>query len=100
MADQPLDLMRKVNAFTHANNIAFVSVESHGVFSNIFCDFGTKFVVQDTNGEPPSSLMVASISQVNHTRIVFLPSIIVREYIHKSLAKLYLYTFYIIYYIY
>jgi len=65
MADQPLELMRKVNAFTHANNIAFVSVESHGVFANIFCDFGNEFVVQDTNGEPPSSLMVASISQEN-----------------------------------
>jgi len=65
MADQPLELMRKVNAFTHANKIAFISVEGHGVFANIFCDFGDEFVVQDTNGEPPSSLMVASISQEN-----------------------------------
>lgn len=65
MLDQPLDLMLKVNAVCHANGIGFVSASSFGVFANIFCDFGDSFVVLDTNGEPPQSVLIANISQEN-----------------------------------
>lgn len=65
MTNQPLDLMLTVNKFCHENNIAFVSTEIRGCFSNIFCDFGNSFVVHDTNGENPVSLMVANVTQEN-----------------------------------
>jgi len=63
VTDQPLALQLKINDFTHANGIHFISTESRGVFGSIFTDFGEKFLVLDTTGEPPASNMIASITQ-------------------------------------
>jgi len=62
---QPLELMLRVNDFCHRCHISFISSEIHGVFANIFCDFGDEFIVNDVNGETPQSLIVASITQEN-----------------------------------
>lgn len=64
MTDQPLDFCLRVNKFCHENKIAFISTETHGVFANIFCDFGDNFEIIDSNGEPPQSLLIANITQV------------------------------------
>jgi len=65
MVGQPLDEQLRINAFCHQKGIAFISADSRGVFSNIFCDFGKQFTISDTTGEPPQSIMIASISQEN-----------------------------------
>ncbi|KAI6654210.1 Ubiquitin-like modifier-activating enzyme 1 [Oopsacas minuta] len=49
----------------HTNGIKFISVCSFGLFGNLFCDFGDKFVVVDKNGEQPSSCLVQHISRDN-----------------------------------
>eukprot|EP00040_Diaphanoeca_grandis_P004025 m.26770 g.26770 ORF g.26770 m.26770 type:complete len:1008 (+) comp15539_c0_seq2:94-3117(+) len=53
----------KINDITHANNVCFISARTPGLFGQIFCDFGEKFIVSDLNGEPPISVMVASVTQ-------------------------------------
>lgn len=63
VTDQSLALQLRINDFTHANGKYFISTESRGVFGNIFTDFGEKFIVLDTTGEPPASNMIASITQ-------------------------------------
>lgn len=65
MVHQPIDLQLKVNKICHIHNIPFISTETRGVFSNIFCDFGKQFEVVDTNGEQAPSLIVTSVSQEN-----------------------------------
>lgn len=55
----------RIDGLCHASNIKFISTESRGVFGSIFTDFGEEFVVHDTNGEPPASHMIASISKEN-----------------------------------
>lgn len=53
----------RISEITHANNIALIIADTRGLFSQVFCDFGETFTVVDTNGEPPVSAMVASISR-------------------------------------
>jgi ubiquitin-activating enzyme E1 len=63
VTDQSLALQLKINDFTHANGKHFIATESRGVFGSIFTDFGKKFLVLDTTGEPAASNMIASITQ-------------------------------------
>lgn len=64
LTDSPFDVALTINDFCHANNIRFLSTQSRGVFGNIFVDFGTNFVIYDSNGETPTSAMVSAITQV------------------------------------
>ncbi|XP_047533623.1 ubiquitin-like modifier-activating enzyme 1 [Vanessa atalanta] len=52
----------RVAAITHANNIALVIADTRGLFSQVFCDFGSDFTVIDVTGENPVSAMVADIT--------------------------------------
>ncbi|XP_033745969.1 LOW QUALITY PROTEIN: ubiquitin-like modifier-activating enzyme 1 [Pecten maximus] len=52
----------KIGEMCHANKVHFIAAESRGLFGKIFCDFGEKFTVYDTDGEQPISNMVASIT--------------------------------------
>lgn len=63
MINQTLDYQIQVNNITHSKNIGFVSASTYGVFANIFCDFGTDFLISDVNGEQVQSVMLASITQ-------------------------------------
>lgn len=62
LIDQPLSVQETVAAFCHAQGIACVIGDVRGVFGSIFCDFGEKFVVHDTTGEPNASSMLAGIT--------------------------------------
>ena len=44
---------KAVDAFCHANGIAFIRGDVRGVFGSLFCDFGPGFNVLDTDGEEP-----------------------------------------------
>ncbi|XP_077492536.1 ubiquitin-like modifier-activating enzyme 1 [Amblyomma americanum] len=63
LTDTPLDKQLSVSAFTHAHNIALIVADTRGLCGQIFCDFGERFRVYDTNGEPPITVMLASISK-------------------------------------
>ncbi|TGZ82206.1 putative poly(A) RNA transport protein [Ascodesmis nigricans] len=53
----------RVNEYCHANKIAFVAINSYGLFGSIFCDFGEEFAVVDPTGENPVSGIVAGIDE-------------------------------------
>lgn len=59
--DLPLEDQVKINNYTHANNIKFISTESRGLFGNVFVDFGTDFTIIDSTGEEPKSGMIQYI---------------------------------------
>jgi ubiquitin-activating enzyme E1 len=44
-------------------SVPFVSVETAGVHSRVFCDFGPKFVVVDEDGETPRSTLLDRVEE-------------------------------------
>lgn len=63
LSETPLSEQMRISQITHANDIALIIADTRGLFSQVFCDFGQSFTVVDTNGEPPVSAMIASISK-------------------------------------
>ncbi|KAF5304648.1 hypothetical protein FQR65_LT07930 [Abscondita terminalis] len=53
----------RISEITHSNDIALIVADVRGLFAQVFCDFGPAFTVVDTNGENPSSAMVASVTK-------------------------------------
>ena len=47
-----------VDEICHKLNICFINANIRGVFAQVFCDFGTKFVVVDTDGDGQSCLLL------------------------------------------
>lgn len=63
LTNSPLDEQIKLGEFCHVHGIKLVIAETKGLFGKVFCDFGKKFVVSDTDGEQPGSNMLASITK-------------------------------------
>jgi hypothetical protein len=63
-ADQPAAECLRLDAITRGHGTKFIAAEARGVFARIFCDFGPVFRVDDVNGEPPVSCLIAAISKV------------------------------------
>ncbi|KAI5793095.1 hypothetical protein EDC01DRAFT_630094 [Geopyxis carbonaria] len=63
VTDIPLSDQLRINNYCHDKKIAFVSASTHGLFGNIFCDFGSDFGVVDPTGESPVSGIVAGIDE-------------------------------------
>lgn len=63
LTEASLDEQLRVSEITHPNGIALIVADTRGVFSQVFCDFGDEFVVTDTTGENPISVMVAGITK-------------------------------------
>lgn len=61
MTNATLTEQVRINDYTHANGIYFISATSRGLFGSVFCDFGESFTVYDTNGEQPISTLVTAI---------------------------------------
>jgi len=61
-SELPLARAKEVDAFCHANSVAFIRGDVRGVFGSLFCDFGPGFNVLDTDGEEPHTCIVASVS--------------------------------------
>lgn len=59
-----MDEASEIDKWCHAHSVALCVAQTNGVFGYIFNDFGNSFVVLDTNGEPPATAMVTSVSQV------------------------------------
>ncbi|MCI4375195.1 hypothetical protein PGIGA_G00106540 [Pangasianodon gigas] len=65
LTDSSLEEQLSVAAFCHSNNIKFILADTKGLCGQLFCDFGEKFLVKDTDGEPRSVSMIAHISKGN-----------------------------------
>eukprot|EP00300_Choanocystis_sp_HF-7_P036097 c5119_g1_i1.p1 GENE.c5119_g1_i1~~c5119_g1_i1.p1 ORF type:complete len:1014 (-),score=269.80 c5119_g1_i1:69-3110(-) len=59
----PLERQVQINDMCRESGVLFIATASNGVFGSVFCDFGAEFTVTDTNGEPPSEGIIASITQ-------------------------------------
>ncbi|XP_057309540.1 ubiquitin-like modifier-activating enzyme 6 isoform X2 [Hydractinia symbiolongicarpus] len=57
----------KMNAFCRTQNppIRYISCDVYGVFSYLFCDFGDKFQVFDSDGEESKEIFMKSITKEN-----------------------------------
>ena len=53
----------------HAAGVPFIKADIHGVFGQVFCDFGAAFEVSDVDGENPHTGIIASIEQGPQTLI-------------------------------
>ena len=60
-----IELQLQYSQFCHENSIYFISSNSFGVFGSVFCDFGTNFEINDTNGEIAESSIIASITALD-----------------------------------
>ncbi|XP_029455533.1 ubiquitin-like modifier-activating enzyme 7 [Rhinatrema bivittatum] len=63
LTDSPLEEQLRIGDFCHTRNIPFISADTKGLFGQLFCDFGTDFVVSDPDGEQPLSSMVHHVSR-------------------------------------
>lgn len=63
LVNQMSSFEEKVDALCHANGVKCICASSRGVFGSVFCDFGSEFVVKDTTGEEPKSVMVSAITK-------------------------------------
>ncbi|RKF74671.1 Ubiquitin-activating enzyme E1 1 [Golovinomyces cichoracearum] len=59
----PLKDQLVISEYLHEKGIYLVVSDVHGLFGNIFCDFGRDFVVTDPTGETPVSGIVAGIDE-------------------------------------
>ena len=50
--------------YCHDNNIKFIMANSHGLYGYVFCDFGEKFTVNDSDGEKLKSGVLVGVTQV------------------------------------
>lgn len=51
----------RLNEYTHAHGIGFISTETRGLFGNAFVDLGEDFIVTDPTGEEPQSGICSDI---------------------------------------
>lgn len=63
MVNQPHAANIAVDAVCHQAGIKFIATSARGVFGSVFCDFGSAFVVTDSNGEQPRSVMISAITK-------------------------------------
>ncbi|KAJ4413484.1 E1 ubiquitin-activating protein [Gnomoniopsis sp. IMI 355080] len=59
----PLHDQILIGDYCHSKGIYFITADTFGLFGNIFCDFGEKFICIDDTGEQPLSGIIAGIDE-------------------------------------
>ena len=59
-----------LNTICHKNNICFISANTFGLATRIFCDFGDSFTVSDIDDSEPGTVLVGDISNVLSSSIL------------------------------
>ena len=62
LVDSSLEEQKTIGDYTHKNGKSLIIADTRGLCGQIFCDFGNDFVVTDTNGEQPLSVMLSGIT--------------------------------------
>ncbi|KAM9342996.1 ubiquitin-like modifier-activating enzyme 1 isoform 1-T2 [Pholidichthys leucotaenia] len=65
LTNSTLDEQTALGDFCHSKGINFIVADTRGLFGQLFCDFGDKMTVFDTNGEQPLSAMISMITKDN-----------------------------------
>lgn len=63
VTDAPLSRQIELNNVARSVGASFIAADARGLFGSAFCDFGSNFVCNDTNGQPPLQGMVTSIDK-------------------------------------
>lgn len=63
LTDSSLGEQKRIGDFCHKNKIEIIITNTKGLFGQIFCDFGEEFMVSDTTGEQPLSVMISSVTK-------------------------------------
>lgn len=53
----------KINNLCRQQNINFIWMNYYGLFSNVFCDFGNEFIINDIDGEPNNTALLQEITK-------------------------------------
>lgn len=59
----PLHDQILIGDYCHSKGIYLITADTFGLFGNIFCDFGDKFVCIDDTGEQPLSGIIAGVDE-------------------------------------
>lgn len=59
----PLHDQILIGDYCHSKGIYFITADTFGLFGNIFCDFGEKFICIDDTGEQPLSGIIAGVDE-------------------------------------
>uniref|UniRef100_A0A8C5HJQ2 E1 ubiquitin-activating enzyme n=1 Tax=Gouania willdenowi TaxID=441366 RepID=A0A8C5HJQ2_GOUWI len=65
LTNSSLDEQHQVGDFCHSKGIKLIVADTHGLFGQLFCDFGEDMVVYDATGEQPLSAMISMITKDN-----------------------------------
>jgi ubiquitin-activating enzyme E1 len=68
--DRPFSTQLSLNRLSRELSLAFVAVETAGVFGRVFCDFGPSFEVYDADGETPLVTPLDRVEDVGDGTIV------------------------------
>uniref|UniRef100_A0A8C5NCS9 E1 ubiquitin-activating enzyme n=1 Tax=Gouania willdenowi TaxID=441366 RepID=A0A8C5NCS9_GOUWI len=63
LTNSSLDEQHQVGDFCHSKGIKLIVADTHGLFGQLFCDFGEDMVVYDATGEQPLSAMISMITK-------------------------------------
>lgn len=64
LTDSSAEEQLRVSDACRRSGSKLIIAKTYGLFGQIFCDFGDKFIVSDPTGEEPASFMIANIEQV------------------------------------
>jgi ubiquitin-activating enzyme E1 len=59
----PLAVQKELGDHCHEKNVKFIVASTRGLCGQIFCDFGEEFVVTDTTGEQPLSVLISHVTK-------------------------------------
>ncbi|XP_018018893.1 ubiquitin-like modifier-activating enzyme 1 [Hyalella azteca] len=63
LTDSDEEELAMLSEACHTHGVCLIVASAAGLFAQVFCDFGKDFEVVDVDGEPPSSVLVASITR-------------------------------------
>jgi len=63
LTNSSLDEQKRIGDYCHEKGIYFIVADTRGVFGQIFCDFGDQFVITDTDGEQPATIMISAVTK-------------------------------------
>eukprot|EP01035_Chromulina_nebulosa_P025282 gene25282-32993_t len=62
LTEASIDDQLAISAYCRNAGVCLVISDVWGIFASVFCDFGPSFVVNDSNGEPAASSMIAGVT--------------------------------------
>ncbi|XP_056129409.1 ubiquitin-like modifier-activating enzyme 1 [Lampris incognitus] len=65
LTDSSLDDQKRFGAHCHLHGIKFIVADTRGLCGQLFCDFGEKFEVLDSDGEVPVLALIEHITKAN-----------------------------------